>query len=340
MRRLTSRDAASFAAAALFAGIAALPLGAQGSPASDADGSPRTTPARGGDPDVSAILGMNVSVSGTDRDTIGLLVSNVVRGGPADQAGVDEGNRLAAINGVSLRIDAESVGQRDASDGVFRRLARELGELRPGDDVTLRLFGGGRFRMVSLHPTVPAAPRPAPSRAVPVPMPVPVPVPTPRADDSSSPESIATVLDGLSALQAQLRRLERGEGASATLDSLTQIEQDLGAIRRRLRDLQAISERRASARSPSDDAIPGLSVSTVADDLVPYFGDGSEAGLLVLKADDSWDPLRAGDVILRINGAPATADRLRAVHDSRRSSSVEILRRKRSLTLTLDGAQQ
>lgn len=332
MRRPAFRGAAPFAAAAVLAVLAALPLGAQRSPDSDADSSPRATRARGSDPDVSAILGMNVSVSGTDRDTIGLLISNVVRGGPADQAGVDEGNRLAAINGVSLRIDAESIGQRDASDAVFRRLARELGELRPGDDVTLRLFGGGRFRMVSLHPALAAAPRPTPSRAP--------PPAAPRAEESDAPQSIASVIDGLSALQAQLRRLEQGEGASATLDSLTQIEQDLGAIRRRLRDLQATTDRRTATRSPSSDAIPGLTVSSVADDLAPYFGDGSEAGLLVLKADESWDPLRAGDVILRVNGAAATTERLRAVHDSRRSSSVEILRRKRSMTVTIDGAQQ
>ena len=290
---------------------------------------------RGAEPDAGAMLGMSVSVSGSDRDTLGLLISNITRGGPADEAGVDEGNRLAAINGVSLRVDRESVGQRDASDGVFRRLARELAELRGGDDVTLRIFGAGRFRSVTLHPVLPDAPRSPPRAGSAAPPSTPTRV---ADDDAGNATSIAAVADGIAALQAQLRRLEQGEGATATLDSLAQIEQDLGAIRRRLGALQDASDKRSTGRSPSGEVIPGLSVSTVADDLAPYFGDGSEAGLLVLKADDSWSPLRAGDVILRVNGSAATPDRLRSARDSRRAITLDLLRRKRELTVTVDAA--
>ena len=300
---------------------AAAPLFAQGS--------------RGSDPDVSVILGMSVSVSGSDRDTLGLLISNIARGGPADEAAIDEGNRLAAINGVSLRVDREALGQRDASDGVFRRLARELAELRSGDDVSLRIFGSGRFRTVTLHPVLPTPARSA--TRVPA-APVPAPVSAPASDDVKEPESIATVVDGIGALQAQLRRLEQGEGATATLDSLAQIEQELGAIRRRLRELQSNAARRSPAAVSSSDAITGLAVSAVADDLAPYFGDGSEAGLLVLKADDSWSPLRAGDVVLRVNGSAATPERLRSARDGRRAITLDVLRRKRELTLQVDAA--
>ena len=329
------RGAVSVSAVALLTATVALPIHAQGSAPDGADASPRASARVGdGQPDLGALLGMNVSASGTDRDTLGLLISNIARGGPADQAGVDEGNRLAAINGVSTRIDGESVGQRDATDGVFKRLARELSALRSGDDVTLKLFGAGRFRTVTLHPVIAAPARPAPVSARTVPAATPT-----TSDDDSQPASIASVADGLSALQAQLRRLEQGEGASPTLDSLQQIEQDLGAIRRRLRDLQTVPDRRANTRTQGSDAIPGISVGTVADELAPYFGDGSQGGLLVLKADESWDPIRAGDVILTVNDAPATAEKLRAAHESRRSSTIEVLRRKRVLTLTYDGAQ-
>ena len=293
---------------------------------------------RGSDPDPGAILGMSLSVSGSERDTLGLLISNIARGGPADEAGVDEGNRLAAINGVSLRVDHESVGQRDSGDGIFRRLARELAELRNGDEVSLRIFGGGRFRTVTLHPVVPTAAR-ASTRAVSIPAPAPTPPPATAGDPAKAPESIATVVDGLAALQAQLRRLEQGEGATATLDSLSAIEQELGAIGRRLGELQVSADRRMTSRPSSGDAISGLSVSAVADDLAPYFGDGSESGILVLKADDSWSPLRAGDVILRVNGSAATADRLRAARDGRRAITLDVLRRKRELTLTVDGVR-
>jgi S1-C subfamily serine protease len=319
----------SLAALAVLASVAAYPIGAQGSAPDEADAPSRASRARGTDPDPGAMLGMSVSVSGSDRDTLGLLISNIARGGPADEAGVDEGNRLAAINGVSLRLDGASVGERDAADGIFRRLARELGALRSGDDVTLKLFGAGRFRTVTVHPVIASSPRSAPARAIPS---------AAKDDDGAQPASIATVVDGLTALQAQLRRLEQEQGATPALDSLQQIEQDLGAIRRRLRDLPNMPDRRGTARAPSSDAIPGLSVSSVADEMVPYFGDGSANGLLVLEADESWDPVRPGDVILTVNDAPATSERLRAAHDARRSSTIEVLRRKRVLTLTLDPA--
>ena len=58
----------------------------------------------------------------------------------------------------------------------------------------------------------------------------------------------------------------------------------------------------------------------------------------MLKADDSWSPLRAGDVILRVNGSPATAERLRTAHDGRRAITLDVLRRKRELTITVDAA--
>src|SRR5438477_376039 len=50
-----------------------------------------------------AALGINTSSTGTLRDTLGLLVSSIVRGGPAEKAGLEEGNRIASINGVNLR---------------------------------------------------------------------------------------------------------------------------------------------------------------------------------------------------------------------------------------------
>lgn len=318
----------SLAALAVLAAIATHPIGAQSSAPDEADAPSRAARTRAADADPGAMLGMSVSVSGSDRDTLGLLISNVTRGGPADEAGVDEGNRLAAINGVSLRLDGASIGERDAADGIFRRLSRELGALRSGDDVTLKLFGAGRFRTVTLHPVIANSQRSAPARAL----------PSAAKDDDAQPASIATVVDGLTALQAQLRRLEQDQGATPALDSLQQIEQDLSAIRRRLRDLQDTPDRRTAARASASDAIPGLSVSSVADEMVPYFGEGSANGLLVLKADESWDPIRPGDVIMTINDAPATVERLRAAHGGRRSSTIEVLRRKRVLTLTLDPA--
>jgi serine protease Do len=95
-----------------------------------------------------AVLGVSTSSSGGIRDTLGLLVSSVTSSGPAEKAGIVEGNRLQSINGVNLRASRE-----DAEDGftyelLHRRLTRELGKIKPGDEVTLRVYADGRTREV------------------------------------------------------------------------------------------------------------------------------------------------------------------------------------------------
>src|SRR5689334_24279231 len=51
-----------------------------------------------------AVIGITTSASSSMRDTLGLLVSAVTTGGPAERAGIEEGSRIASINGVSLRV--------------------------------------------------------------------------------------------------------------------------------------------------------------------------------------------------------------------------------------------
>ena len=91
-----------------------------------------------------AVIGITTS-SGSARDTLGVLVSSVAAGGPAEKAGIEEGNRIAAINGVNLRLDAADVGDWEMSSAMSRRVTRELGKLKPGDDVELRVYGSGQF---------------------------------------------------------------------------------------------------------------------------------------------------------------------------------------------------
>src|SRR5262245_34425007 len=61
-----------------------------------------------------AMLGISTSSSGR-RDTLGLLVTSVGAGSPAEKAGLEEGNRLVSINGVSLRLSRE-----DADDDYMQ----------------------------------------------------------------------------------------------------------------------------------------------------------------------------------------------------------------------------
>lgn len=84
------------------------------------------------------------------RDTLGLLVSSVTPGGPAEKAGIEEGNRLQSINSVSLRAPKEDVEDWGSHGFLQRRLTRELEKVKPGDEVSLRVYGGGRTREVKV----------------------------------------------------------------------------------------------------------------------------------------------------------------------------------------------
>jgi len=98
-----------------------------------------------------AVLGLTIGSSTSSRDTLGLLVTYVAPNGPAERAGIQEGDRLASINGVSLRTSPADADDFDVGNAMSRRLTRELGRLRPGDDVDLRVYSDGRTRTFRLR---------------------------------------------------------------------------------------------------------------------------------------------------------------------------------------------
>ncbi|HZD84326.1 MAG TPA: PDZ domain-containing protein, partial [Gemmatimonadaceae bacterium] len=53
-----------------------------------------------------AALGLELRTTGTRRDTLGVFVEAVTPKGPAENAGIIEGDRIASINGVDLRTSA------------------------------------------------------------------------------------------------------------------------------------------------------------------------------------------------------------------------------------------
>jgi len=275
---------------------------------------PAIPQARGGSSDVPddvpKILGATVSTSGTERDTLGLLVSAVTPGGPADRASIDPGNRLAEVNDVSLRIDQADVGRRQAQDAALRRLAHELRAVQAGDSVTLRVFAGGRFRTVTIQT----------ARTV-----------EPRSEPTPRPATLKAVIDGISEMRAQLHRLMQDEAVAARRDTLMLADLELGTVERRLRAAQG-EPRHDESNAQS---LPGLRTTAVGDELVAYFGEDSRGGLLVVEADSSWAPIRTGDVILSVDGEAADIGRLRNALDPRRETRVELLRRGRSLTVRL-----
>lgn len=280
------------------------------------------------DPDPRALLGIEVSMSGTSRDTLGVLVSSVVSGSPADRAGIQERDRIAEVNGMSLRVSPEDVGRQEAREIVERRLTRELGSLRPGDVIELRIFTGARSRSVTIRLSEAEDVR---SRA--------------RSRDDEA--SIQGVIASLRETQAQLRQLIAQERAGAVQDSLAEAEREIAQLQRRLQVIEVQRRRRMERLRGDDDDerrtdespgnLRGLRVTVVSDDLEPYFGEGSARGLLVLEVDESWAPIRVGDVIVRVDGARATTESLRDALDSRRETEVELLRRRRSIIVTITG---
>ena len=108
-------------------------------------------PRSGEDDQPRAVLGLSTGGSTSARDTLGLLVTSVVTNGPAERAGIQEGDRIASINGVNLRLSQDDVGDFETSSAMTRRLTRELGKVRPGEEVDLRVTSEGRTRTVHIR---------------------------------------------------------------------------------------------------------------------------------------------------------------------------------------------
>jgi len=97
-----------------------------------------------------AALGIELRATGTPRDTLGVFIDGVTPKGPPESAGIIEGDRIAAINGVDLRTPAADIDDSYANGLASHRLTREVHKLTPGSRVTLRVYSGGRFRDVQV----------------------------------------------------------------------------------------------------------------------------------------------------------------------------------------------
>jgi hypothetical protein len=136
----------SFLTAATLAVMVAGPAAAQ------REGEPDTRVLRFGAFDSPrAVLGITTGGSGSARDTLGVLITRITLNGPAERAGLEEGNRIQSINNVSLRLSAADTGDREMSHILTRRLTRELNRVKPGDEVELRVYAAGRTRAVRVR---------------------------------------------------------------------------------------------------------------------------------------------------------------------------------------------
>jgi len=130
---------------AAIAALASLPVAAQDMRIMRA---PRARAEAGLDGENRAALGVSTTATGTLRDTLGLMVTMITKGSPAERAGLEEGNRIQAINGVNLRANAADIEDSELSGSLSRRLTRELSKAKPGDEVELRIYREGRTQSV------------------------------------------------------------------------------------------------------------------------------------------------------------------------------------------------
>ena len=98
-----------------------------------------------------AVLGISLGGHGSRRDTLGVLVIGVADDGPAAKAGIDEGDRIASINGVDLRVAGEDAGDWQASNSRVNRLNRAMENVKAGDAVELRVYSNGQTRSVRVE---------------------------------------------------------------------------------------------------------------------------------------------------------------------------------------------
>lgn len=111
-----------------------------------------------------AVIGVSTTNGASSRDTLGVLVSMVRTGSPAEKAGIEEGNRIASINGVNLKLAPADVGDDQMAGVMSRRLQRELDRLRPGDDVALVIHAGTQLKDVKVKTLAPSELYEAPVR--------------------------------------------------------------------------------------------------------------------------------------------------------------------------------
>jgi hypothetical protein len=139
--------------------VVALPASAQDKTPSAGDRTPQPECAAPGHRPVNAffstrdenraVLGIGTT-SGGMRDTMGLLVTEVTAGGPAEKAGIEEGDRLVSVNGTELRLSPADAGDPEMRGLMARRLVRMLSKLKAGDVATFQVSFDGKVRDVKV----------------------------------------------------------------------------------------------------------------------------------------------------------------------------------------------
>lgn len=303
------------------------------------------------------VVGLGLDGGGSRRDTLGLLVTSVTTDGPADKAGIEEGNRVARIDSVDLRIPGSEATSGALIGAKVQRFERELEHHKAGDPVTLQVWADGAMKTVTVktaragdvyHDQLQRGFRfqfgNGRAMALPItaPMPPMPPMPNVRVYEDGMNDLISS---RLSRLRDDLSDVERAQvtdqairaAQQASQRAAQQVQETLARVQARQDRAWSIGDR--ELMGPVADGLMsfgGLRLAPVSDGLSSYFGKGSEKGLLVLDASARWAPLQAGDVILEVNGTPVKdGDRTNMTLDTEHDTRFLVLRKGARQTLVV-----
>ena len=100
-------------------------------------------------------LGITLSVSESENDQRGATIQDVMDAGPGDRAGLQEGDVVTRIDGRSLfdpLQDGEAESELEMDESLpAQRLLHLVGELEPGDEVTIEYLRDGEQQTTSLQ---------------------------------------------------------------------------------------------------------------------------------------------------------------------------------------------
>jgi type II secretory pathway pseudopilin PulG len=236
----------------------------------------------------------------SDTDSMGAVLEAVTPDGPADEAGLEVGDILVSLNGISLL----RTSRRDDSPGD--KVSEFSGELEEGDEVAVVYLRDGETHTTTLIA------RPVSSFAY----------------RYSAPGRLQIDDSGVMVL---------GRGYT---DSLARSYRGIAEnLRDRIRVQTWDAEPgTGTAWSMSFGGRMGdLELTTLDENLGAYFG--TTEGLLVVRApEEEWLNLRSGDVILRIGGrlprSPSQALRILRSFEPGDEIQLDIMRNKQRTSVT------
>ncbi len=236
-------------------------------------------------------LGIRVGTrADAEKDKIGARVSDVTEDGPADKAGIKEGDIITRFNGVALGGVKSDDDDEDSGPGLkLIELARKLDE---GDTVDVEYRRGGENRK---------------TRVI--------------AADLGDFAVRGFRMDAPGMRGMTLPRMDFRAGP------------DMHFFEGGPEGVRIFANGRFEG---------GLELAELNSDLGEYFG--AKEGVLVLKApSDSGNPLKAGDVILSIDGrATRSEDQARRIlrsYGDGETAKLEVLRRQKKMTLSYKPAR-